>query len=60
MRHRKLCHHLEGIELVRKLWGDQAAAAARLHIIADLKQEGWTEDMPFPRDEQPYKGMGLF
>jgi hypothetical protein len=60
MRHRKLRHHLAGIEQVRKLWGDQAAEAARLHIIADLKQEGWTEDQPFPRDEQHYKGMGLF
>jgi hypothetical protein len=39
---------------------NQAAAAARLRIIADLKQEGWTEDQPFPRDEQHYKGMGLF
>jgi len=60
MRHRKLRHHLAGIEQVRKLWGDQAATAARLHIIADLKQEGWAEDQPFPRDEQHYKGMGLF
>ena len=60
MRHRKVRHHFAGIEQVRKLWGDQAATAARLHIIANLKQEGWTEDMPFPRDEQHYKGMGLF
>ena len=60
MRHRKLRHHLSGIEQVRELWGDQAAVAARLHIIADLKQEGWTEDMPFPRDEDHYKRMGLF
>ena len=60
MRHRKLRHHLAGIEQVRKLWGDQAAAAARLHIIADLKQEGWTEDQPFPRDEQHYQRMGFF
>ena len=60
MRHRKLRHHLAGIEQARKLWGDQAAAAARLHIIADLKQEGWTEDQPFPRDEQHYMRMGLF
>lgn len=60
MRHRKLRHHLAGIEQVRKLWGDQAATAARLHIIADLKQEGWSEDQPFLRDEQHYKGMGLF
>jgi len=60
MRHRKLRHHLAGIEQVRKLWGDQAAAAARLHMMADLKQEGLTEDQPFPRDEQHYKRMGLF
>jgi hypothetical protein len=60
MRHRKLRHHLAGIEQVRKLWGDQAAKAARLHIIADLKQEGWTEGQPFPRDETHYQRMGLF
>jgi predicted HD phosphohydrolase len=60
MRHRKLRHHRAGIELVRKLWGDQAAEAARLHIIADLRQDGWTEDDPFPRDEHDYKRMGLF
>jgi hypothetical protein len=57
MRHRKLRHHLAGIEQARKLWGDQAA---RLHISADLKQEGWTEDQPFPRDEEHYRRMGLF
>ena len=60
MRHRKLRHHLAGIEAVRQLWGDQAAEAARLHIVADLKQEGWREGQPFPRDEQHYKAMGLF
>jgi len=60
MRHRKLRYHLAGIKQVRKVWGDRAAEAAWLHIMADLKQEGWTEDMPFPRDEQHYKGMGLF
>ena len=49
-----------GIEAVRQLWGDQAAEAARLHIVADLKQEGWREGQPFPRDEQHYKAMGLF
>lgn len=60
MRHRKLRHHRAGIELVRKLWGDEAAEAARLHVIADLKQEGWTEVHPFPQDEQDYKRIGLF
>ena len=60
MRHRKLRHHLAGIAEVRKLWGDQAAEAARKHIISDLKMEGWTEADPFPRDEKHYQKMGLF
>ena len=60
MRHRKLRHHLACIEQVRKLWGDRAAEAAWLHIIADLKREEWIEDQPFPRDEHHYKQMGLF
>ncbi len=60
MRHRKLRHHRAGIEEVRKLWGDEAAAAARQHIISDLKMEGWTEGQPFPRDERDYVGMGFF
>ena len=49
-----------GVEEVRKPFGDGAAAAAQQHIISDLKQEGWTEDQPFPRDEQEYVRMGLF
>ena len=60
MRHRKKRHHRAGIEVVRRWWGDEAAAAAGLHIMADLKMEGWTEDQPFPRDEQDYVRMGLF
>ncbi|MGD0814947.1 MAG: hypothetical protein ABSA83_15185 [Verrucomicrobiota bacterium] len=60
MRHRKVRHHLAGIEQVRKLWGNQAAEAARIHIIADLKLEGWNENDPFPGSEDDYKRMGLF
>ena len=60
MRHRKKRHHLKGIEEVRTLWGDEAAEAARLHIISDLKMEGWRESDPFPRDEAQYVEMGLF
>ena len=26
-----------------------------MHIIADLKQKGWTEDKLFPQDEEHYK-----
>lgn len=60
MRHRKVRHHLKGIEEVRAKWGDAAAKVARQHIISDLKEEGWTESDPFPKDEQHYVKMGLF
>ena len=59
-RHRHKRHHLQGIEEVRKQWGDDAATAARLHIISDLKGEGWKDTDPFPKDEGHYKRMGLW
>jgi hypothetical protein len=34
--HRQLRHHEQGIEEVRKMWGDEAAQAARLHIETDF------------------------
>lgn len=33
--HRPYRHHAEGIEVVRKRWGDEAAWAAKIHIIVD-------------------------
>lgn len=60
MRHRCKRHHLAGIREVERLFGKAAAGAARLHIIADLREEGWTESDPFPRDETHYRKMGLF
>ena len=36
MGHRQIRHHSGGVEQVRKKWGDEAAKAARLHIIFDL------------------------
>ncbi|MEI7730813.1 MAG: hypothetical protein WCO56_14665 [Verrucomicrobiota bacterium] len=60
MRHRKKRHHLAGIEEVCKLWGSEAAEAARQHIITDLKLEGWRETDPFPKDETHYQRLGLF
>ena len=60
MRHRKKRHHLAGIEDARNLWGNEAAEAARQHIITDLKLEGWRESDPFPKDEDHHKRMGLF
>ena len=60
MRHRKKRHHLAGIEEVRQAWGSEAAEAARQHIVADLKTEGWQESDPFPKDESHYQWLGLF
>ena len=60
MRHRKLRHHLQGIEMVEKLFGKKAREVARQHIISDLKEEGWTETDPFPKDQEDYVKMGLF
>ena len=59
-RHRRKRHHEAGIRQVAELFGEVAAQAARQHIIADLKQEGWTEKDRFPRDEADYVKMGLF
>ena len=35
-KHRDLRHHKKGIEEVRKMWGDKAAEAARIHIERDF------------------------
>jgi hypothetical protein len=29
-------HHKEGVEEVRKMWGEDAARAAKLHILRDM------------------------
>ena len=61
MRHRKVRHHLQGIRDVDKLFGKEAALAARIHIISDLKLEGWSENNdPFPKNERHYVSMGLY
>ena len=36
VRHRDIRHHSLGIEEVRKMWGDEAAQAARIHIEMDF------------------------
>lgn len=33
--HRCYRHHIEGIETVRQKWGDEAALAAKIHILVD-------------------------
>ena len=39
-RHRKVRHHLAGIEEAGRLFGKGAAEAARLHFVADLRDDG--------------------
>lgn len=60
MKHRKLRHHNAGIKEARRLFGEEAAPAARRHIESDLRMEGWNEDCPFPENEADYVRMGLF
>lgn len=60
MRHRRVRHHQAGINEAVRIFGHEAGPVARQHIIADLKQEGWTENDPFPQDEEHYVRMGLF
>lgn len=45
--HRSFRHHAEGIEEARKMWGDEAAEAAKIHIMKDfpgLKEPPKAED----------------
>ena len=59
-KHRRKRHHQAGIEEAVALFGEEGGKAARQHIISDLKEEGWSENDPFPRDEEHYVKMGLF
>jgi hypothetical protein len=59
-RHRRKRHHVAGIREAALLFGAEAGEAARQHIIADLREEGWTEGDHFPKDEADYVRMGLF
>ncbi|MBF0495032.1 MAG: hypothetical protein HQK58_00425 [Deltaproteobacteria bacterium] len=60
MRHRKKRHHEAGIRQVITLFGELSGPVARQHIISDLKQEGWTEQDPFPKDEDDFVKIGFF
>lgn len=57
-RHRRARHHEAGIAEAIRRFGPAAGPVARAHIIADLKQAGWQEGDPFPRDEVEYVAMG--
>jgi hypothetical protein len=60
MRHRSVRHHEEGIQEIVELFGPKAGEAARLHIVSDLKGDGWKDGDHFPVDEKDYVNMGLF
>jgi hypothetical protein len=60
MRHRRFRHHKAGVREAEKLFGEEGALAARLHVISDLKEEGWQEDQHFPESEEDYVRMGFF
>ena len=59
-RHRYLRHHRQGIEEIRKKWGDRAAMAAEIHIRQDLETDGWPSDKPIPEDSESYRKSGLW
>jgi len=59
-RHRHLRHHLQGIEEIRKRWGDRGAKAAEIHIREDLDGDGWPSDKPIPEDSNSYRKSGLW
>lgn len=59
-KHRRKRHHEEGIREAIKLFGEKAGKVARQHIISDLKEEGWTENDRFPKNERDYVAMGMF
>ena len=60
MKHRRVRHHQAGINQAARLFGPDAAKAALLHVLADLKEEGWKEGDHFPQDERDYVRMGLY
>jgi hypothetical protein len=47
INHRKYRHHKEGIEMVRKMWGEADAKAAELHIMDDW---GFIPDIQWYKD----------
>jgi hypothetical protein len=43
-----------------ELFGNEAAQAAQLHIISDLKEDGrWESGCRIPENEEDYMSMGL-
>lgn len=57
--HRQYRHHLEGIELVRKRWGEKAAQAAILHVLDDLFGPGQGDASMIPKDQTEFLARKL-
>ena len=60
MGHRLHRHHKAGVEEVRQKWGDEAAKAAKIHILKDEGKIMSREDMEkkYGVDKSPKKEMG--
>ncbi|MGE5364417.1 MAG: hypothetical protein ACM3SM_09820 [Bacteroidota bacterium] len=54
MRHRRFRYQQAGINEAAGLFGEGTREPARQHTLSDLKLEGWSENDPFPADEQHY------
>ena len=52
-QHRSLRHHSGGVEQVRRMWGDQAARAAEIHIMKDFGGK-----VPTPNQAQAWSLFG--
>lgn len=52
--HRCERHHVEGIEEVRRMWGDEAAIAATIHILVDC----WGIPFQADYDQDLVEGYG--
>ena len=56
--HRCHRHHVEGIEEIRNMWGDEAAIAAKIHILVDCwgipskadYENGWVNSNGFTEE----------
>lgn len=60
-KHRILRHHKAGIEEIRKMWGDKAADAAKIHLIDDLQDERiGAGESEIAVDAEDYKKRGYW
>lgn len=53
--HRCITHHQAGIEEVRKMWGDEAAKAAEMHVRDDMEWAGYNRNGEMPKDREDAK-----